>query len=93
MELITSVMERVVAFWRNRRFFQFRKFHCPLNGSEASLSNSIRLGIFITSLYEDSIRNSLASGLVSRTTSCQRQTPVMAKKCSFVFKTFNDANR
>jgi hypothetical protein len=31
MELLTTIMERVVAFWRNRRFFQFRKFHCPLN--------------------------------------------------------------
>lgn len=37
MELFTSIMERAVAFWRNRRFFQFRKFHCPLNvHSEAS---------------------------------------------------------
>lgn len=30
MEFLSLMMERVMAFWRNRRFFQFRKFHCTL---------------------------------------------------------------
>lgn len=58
MEFFTSMMERVVAFWRNRRFFQFRKFHkfrCPLwkRFSEAlNLFKFIRLYIYITSLHK-----------------------------------------
>lgn len=27
MEFFTLMMERVAAFWRNRQFFHFRKFH------------------------------------------------------------------
>jgi hypothetical protein len=56
MEFINLMMERVVAFWRNRRFFQFRKFQCPrdlespMDGSPLSfIVTFIRLFISVTS--------------------------------------------
>lgn len=39
MEFFSLMMERVVDFWRNRRFFQFRKFQCPLAAYSMWLSS------------------------------------------------------
>jgi hypothetical protein len=42
MECFSAIMERSVAFWRNRRFFKFRKYTCL----STSLCSVIMHGLF-----------------------------------------------
>ena len=69
MEFFTSMMERVVAFWRNRRFFQFRKFYKfpPFKASFRSLKQfQLYLIVHLHHVTAQCFErwDSLASGLV-----------------------------